>query len=399
MKISVLQSNLHNALNTVRFSVGTDRAVLPVTRNVLFETHQGMLRLTGANQETFCRTQVGAMVEEEGRALLPYRLLHDLVSAFPEDRVDFDSPEDPDNDNDDSAGMMNIRCGRSTTRLNTADPRNFPPFPEVDEATWVNLPTQILTEAVRLTAFSAARDESRPALTGICLETANGELKVAAADGFRLSVYTAPLPDNAASADIDRIIIPYRALEEIAKLAAVNQRNPVRMAMPAQAQQIAFRMENVQVVSNLINSNFPDYAALIPDQHEHRVVMDAGEFRDHVRRAAVFAKDGSNIVRLVFDIDEAEPNAALATISAANDGVGSSEHRFAPERVDGGQHHIAFNFRYLTDLAQVMPAKRMVLDTNGTASPGLFRPMPDDAEADQPADNFIHVVMPMYVQW
>ena len=127
--------------------------------------------------------------------------------------------------------------------------------------------------------------------------------------------------------------------------------------------------------------------------------MNAGELRDHVRRAGVFAKDGSNIVRLVFDIDEAKPNAALATISATNDGVGSSEHRFAPESIAGGQHHIAFNFRYLTELAQVIPTKRVALDTTCTAAPGVFRPMPDDEAAEQPADNFLHVVMPMYVQW
>ena len=400
MKLSVLQSNLRNALNTIGFSVGNDRTATLVTRNVLFETHQGMLRLTGANQESFCRTRLGAMVEEEGRTLLPYRLLRELVNTFPDERVDLTLQADDDQRNSQQQQLMDIRCGRSAIRLNVADPRNFPRYPKVKEASWLTLPAQTLADAVRLTAFSAARDESRPVLTGLCLEAANGTLTLASADGFRLSVYTTPLPPDAASADIDRIIIPYRTMEEVAKLAAANPRGDIRMAMPENAQQIAFRMENVQVVSNLIiNGSFPDYSGLIPDEHQHRVVMDAGEFRDYVRRAGIFAKDGANIVRLVFDIDEAEPGATTGTISATSEEVGNIKQSFSPENMEGGQHQIAFNYRYLNEIAHVMPTKRLVLDTNATSQPGVFRPIADDDAAHQPEEGFIHVVMPMYVQW
>ena len=300
MKLSCLQENLARGLTTVGRAVAS-RSTLPITQNVLLSSDQGMLKLSATNLEIAITTWIGAMIEQEGAITVPHRLLADLVSALPSDRVDLDlrgaggADGDGEDDYAESAGgtVLHIACGRSVTNINAAAARDFPPVPQVDEGTATTIEPGILRAGVGMVAFSAATDESRPVLTGVEMKLQEDKLIMAAADGFRLAVFSRQLP-RPVDEEI-KVIVPARTLLEVQRLAS-EQSSPVRVNLAPE--KVMFKMESAEIVSQLLQGAFPNYEQLIPDRYETRAVMEVDDLKRATDTATVFARDGSNIVRL-----------------------------------------------------------------------------------------------------
>ena len=387
MKLSCLQENLARGLGVVGRAVAS-RSTLPITQNVMLSSDQGMLRLSATNLEIAITTWIGAMIEEEGAITVPHRLVTDLVNSLPSDRIDLDL-RGPDPDDPDAGGgsVLHISCGRSRTHINGAAADDFPPIPQVDSGFATNIDPSVLRQGIGLVAFSAASDESRPVLTGVELKLEESSLVMAAADGFRLAVYTGQLSEPVAEAL--KVIVPARTMNEIQRLAS-EQSAPVQVTLSPEKGQVMFKLEHVEVVSQLLQGNFPNYDQLIPERYETRAVMELDDLKRATQSAAVFARDGSNIVRLEMMPQESGEGGQLK-VSARSEEVGDNLDELDIDQLDGEDAKIAFNVRYLMDIVNVLGRGKVALEVTNSSSPGVFRP------AD--SDGYVHVVMPMYVQW
>ena len=389
MKLSCLQENLARGLGVVGRAVAS-RSTLPITQNVMLSSDQGMLRLSATNLEIAITTWIGAMIEEEGAITVPHRLVTDLVNSLPSDRIDLDlRGPDPDDPDQPAAGgsVLHISCGRSRTHINGASADDFPPIPQVDSGFATNIDPSVLRQGIGLVAFSAASDESRPVLTGVELKLEESSLVMAAADGFRLAVYTGQLSEPVAEAL--KVIVPARTMNEIQRLAS-EQSAPVQVTLSPEKGQVMFKLEHVEVVSQLLQGNFPNYDQLIPERYETRAVMELDDLKRATQSAAVFARDGSNIVRLEMMPQESGEGGQLK-VSARSEEVGDNLDELDIDQLDGEDAKIAFNVRYLMDIVNVLGRGKVALEVTNSSSPGVFRP------AD--SDGYVHVVMPMYVQW
>lgn len=386
MKLSCLQENLARGLATVGRAVAS-RSTLPITQNVLLRSDQGMLMLSATNLEIAITTWIGAMIEEEGAITVPHRLLADLVSSLPSDRVDLDLPAAGDDDAPMEGTVLHISCGRSVTHINGAAARDFPPVPKVDEGMAAAIEPGILRSGIGMVAFSAASDESRPVLTGVELKLHEDNLVMAAADGFRLAVFNERLP-RSVDEEI-KVIVPARTMQEVQRLAG-EQSAPVRITLSPEKGQVMFRLEHVEVVSQLLQGSFPNYEQLIPDRYETRAVMEVDDLKRATDIATVFARDGSNIVRLEMAPQESGDGGQLK-VSARSEEVGDNLNELDIETLDGADAKIAFNVRYLRDIVNVLGRGKIAIEVTNSSSPGVFRP----AESER----YVHVVMPMYVQW
>ena len=387
MKLSCLQENLARGLGVVGRAVAT-RSTLPITQNVMLTSDQGMLRLSATNLEIAITTWIGAMIEEEGSITVPHRLVSDLVSSLPSDRVDLDlRGPDPDDPSAGGGSVLHISCGRSRTHINGASSDDFPPIPQVDSGFATNIDPSVLRQGIGLVAFSAASDESRPVLTGVEFKLEESNLVMAAADGFRLAVYTGELSEPVTEAL--KVIVPARTMNEIQRLAS-EQSAPVQVTLSPEKGQVMFKLEHVEVVSQLLQGSFPNYEQLIPERYETRAVMELDDLKRATQSAAVFARDGSNIVRLEMTPQESGDGGQLK-VSARSEEVGDNLDELDIDQMDGDDAKIAFNVRYLMDILNVLGRGKVALEVTNSSSPGVFRP------AD--SDRYVHVVMPMYVQW
>jgi DNA polymerase-3 subunit beta len=384
MKLSCLQENLNKGLSIVGRAVAS-RTTLPITNNVLLVTERSRLKLVATNLEMAVSCWIGAKVDEEGAITVPARLLTEFVSSLPNKKSGKKGEEEDETvDINLSAPTktLGLKCARFEARISGVDAKDFPPIPKVEGGITTKIEVAALRQGIKQVVFAAATEESRPVLTGVDARFEGNTLTLAAADGFRLAVYKLPLLD--AVSQSTEVIIPARTLIELNQL--ITDLEPVEItANPAKGQMI-FRLKNIELVSQLVQGTFPNYSQLVPQNNNTRAVVAVADFLRATKTASIFARDGSGIVRLM--ISPGEPGKVV--ISARSEEIGEDVGEI-DAAVQGIESKIAFNGKYLSDVLSVLRESQVAVETTSASSPGVIRPIG--------ADNYIHVVMPMFVQW
>ncbi len=375
MKVSCSQEDLSKGLAVVGRAVAT-RAVMPITNNVLIATEGSRLRLAATNLEIAISCWIPATIEKEGTVTIPARLVTDFVNSLPSGRIDMAlSPR---------SRSVELRCARHEAHISGLDPADFPAIPKITDGMNVKMKPGDLRLAINQVVFAAASEESRPVLTGVHAEFEGEQLTLAAADGFRLAVRKVSLAKNVDTKIA--IIIPARSLNELTRLIS-EQEEPLELIVNSQKSQVMFRLRNVEMVSQLIQGTFPNYSQLIPKSHSTRAVIKLSEFLRATKSASIFARDGSGIVRLqIMPRDGKGKIAISARAEEIGDNIGEVD-----ATVEGEEAKIAFNSKYLMDVLGVITKDEVALETTTSSSPGVIRPVGDES--------YIHVVMPMFVQW
>src|SRR5438874_1691022 len=377
MKVTCLQENLARGLGIVGRAVAL-RSTLPITSNVLIATDHGRIKLAATNLATWLSCGIGGQIEEEGAITVPSRLLSDFVNSLPADKITMTiAPR---------ARQMKVVCARNEATIGGMDADDFPPIPTIEDGATLEIDPKMLREAITQVVFSAATDDSRPVLTGIDLVVEDDKLTFAAADGFRLAVRHLQLKKKVA--ERQEVIVPSKALSELSRLLQ-DQEEPVKMTFNANKTQVLFQLKDVELVAQLIQGTFPDYSRLIPKEWGSRAVVEVRDFLQETKIASIFARDGSGIVRITFESGEGAAPGQM-TIAARAEEIGDNEGKLDAQ-VEGGAAKIAFNGKYLQEVLQVLDGGRVALETTGPSQPGVIRPLEND--------NYVHVVMPMFVQW
>ena len=377
MKLSCLQENLNWGLGVVGRAVAA-RTTLPITNNVLLATESSRLKLAATNLEMALSCWIGAKVEDEGAITVPARLLSDFVSSLPADKVNINlSPQ---------TKTLGMKCARFEARISGVDAKDFPPIPKVEAGITTKVEVEALRQGISKVVFAAATEESRPVLTGVDAKFEGSKVTLAAADGFRLAVYTMPLAE--AVSQTTEVIIPARTLAELNRLIA-EQEEAVEITVNPDKGQAMFKLKNIELVSQLIQGTFPNYAQLIPQSHTTKATIGVADFLRATKTASIFARDGSGIIRLVVT-PGGEMAPGKVAVSARSEEVGDDVGEIDAV-VEGEESKIAFNGKYLTDVLGVLHETQVVLEMASPSSPGVIRPVG--------SDNYLHVVMPMFVQW
>lgn len=377
MRLSCLQENLARGLSTVQRAVNT-RTTLPITQNVLISTDQSQLKLSATNLEIAITTWLGAQVEEEGSITIPARLLTEFVASLPSERIDIESTAQP-------KGLA-LHCASFEAHINGTDAEDFPPIPNVDSGVVGKIDPKVLRDAITHVAFAAATEDSRPVLTGVKVEITGDDFTFAAADGFRLAVYKGKLAE--AMPEEINFIIPSKAMQEVSR-AIASQEELVEFTVTPNKSQALFKLNNVEIVSQLIQGTFPNYSQLIPQSYGTRAVVGLDDFLRATRTASIFAKDGSGIVRLQMSGGDNGSTGRLRISSRAEE-LGDNQGEISAQ-VEGDDSKIAFNAKYLSEVLDVLGSGEVALETTSPSSPGVLKLVNND--------DYIHVVMPMFVQW
>jgi DNA polymerase-3 subunit beta len=378
MRVSVLQENLQRGLGIVGRAVAS-RSTLPIASNILLATENGQLKLSAIDLNLMALTcWIGAQVEEEGSITIPARLLTDFVNSLPNEKIEMSLQP--------RSKQVKLVCARNEATMGGQDADDFPPIPSIAEGATLSIATDAFKTAINQVVFAAAQDDSRPVLTGVDLAIDGSELTLAAADGFRLAVHKVALRES-----LDQrmeIIVPARALQELGRLLGDSD-EAVEMKLNEGQTQVLFRANQIEMVAQLIQGTFPNYSQLIPQEHTSRAVVEVDDFMREVRIASIFARDGSGIVRLqVSEGEDSEPGKMVVSAKAEEmgDNVGEMD-----ATVEGEASKIAFNGKYLQEVLQVLEGGQVALETTSPSSPGVIRPVG--------SDRYVHVVMPMFVQW
>jgi DNA polymerase-3 subunit beta len=377
MKLSCLQENLNKGLSIVGRAVAT-RSTLPITQNILLSAEQSRLKLAATNLEMAITCWIGAKVKQKGDITVPARLLSDFVNSLPNDLIEINLPA--------NSRILELKSGHFQAHIHGIDAADFPPIPQINDGITTTIEATSLREGIAQVAFAAATEESRPVLTGINTEFDGEQLNLVAADGFRLAVHKTTL--SSPVKEKTTVIIPARTLSELNRLLG-EQEEPVEITVNEKKSQVLFRLKDAEIVSQLIQGAFPNYSQVIPQSYTTRAVVDVNEFLRVTKMSSIFARDASGIVRLVIT-PGAELTPGKVTVSAQAEEVGDNVGE-VDALIDGEEAKIAFNVKYLSDVLSVLPQAQVALEVTTPSSPGTIRPIG--------VDNYVHVVMPMFVQW
>ena len=375
MRVSCLQENLAKGLSVVGRAVAS-RSTLPVLSNVMLSTDNGRLKLSATDLEIGINCWIGAKVEEDGATTVPARSFIDLVNSLPSERIDMELIV--------RTQTLNLKCARYEANLKGIDAQEFPLIPSAEEGEGqIALEAAAFRKMIEQVVLAAATDESRPILTGVLAKFEGNQLTLAAADGFRLSVRTAQLPVETEPVSV---IVPARSLAELARISTDEE--DITLVITPTRNQVLFHAPNVDLVSQLIEGNFPDYQQIIPKSCSTRTVLNTNSFLRACKTANIFARDAANIVRV-----QIAPGGELApghiTIAATSAELGDNVGEIDAS-IEGDEVEIAFNVKYLIDVLSVMDSAQVVLETTTSSSPGVIKPV---GEVD-----FVHVIMPMHVR-
>jgi DNA polymerase-3 subunit beta len=368
VKLVVTQENLARGLQVVSRAVST-RSSVPVLNNVLLRTEDAGLKLTATNLEISITYWVPGKVEVEGATTVPARLLTDLVMGLPaNEHVKLElQPQD----------TLQVEAGRFQTWIKGISAEEFAVGSPASEKATTRAAQNVLRQALEEVTFAAASDEARPILTGVLARFEGTSLTLAAADNYRIAIKSISILEPVEEVSV---VIPARSLNELARVLAESD-EPVEVTLSRSRNQIVFHLEGIDIMSRLIDGQFPNYQQVLPKSHTTTATIDRDQLLKAVKLASLIASASANIVKLHFG-GEAETG---LTVSAAAD-IG--ENRSDVEaKVEGDSTTIAFNARYLVDVLSNVQTEQFAIELNGPLSPGVFKPVGDT--------QYTHVVMPV----
>ena len=367
MKLSCTQEKLNKALNIVNRIV-SPRGTLPVLNNILIKTDKGQLKFAATDLEIGINTWIGAKIDEEGAITIPSRLMSDFVSTNNDETINLEQKDT----------TLFLKSAKYQANIKGIEAGEFPLIPDVKKDPVIELGAKELKEAIDQVAFSAAVDETRPVLTGVLLKAKDTILKLVATDSYRLAEKTINLEKKVPS-EIS-VIIPQRTMHELSRIiSSYDSKVEIRIG----ENQIQFNFDEIQLVSRLLEGNFPDYEQIIPNKSETKTTVTIDDFANSIKMASFFARESANNIRLKIS------NEKNMEVIAVSPQVGDNISKVSAKTV-GKDIEIAFNAKFILDALNVIKSKDIILETTDKTRAGVIRPIKEEG--------YLYLIMPLRVE-
>ena len=371
MKFSINRTELQNAISIVLKGVST-RSTLPVLSGILIEARGDKITLQATDLELSIQYSVAALVEEEGKAVVPGKLFSDIVKNLPDAAVHVDAGED----------KAFITCDTSSFSIKALNYEDFPGFPSVDVTQRIEVPFVQFSSMVRRVARVVSKDESRAILTGVLITLEEGLLRMVATDSYRLAITEAELEES--SADPFQAVISGSFLQEIASLPKTE--SPVTLALAEN--QIVVTCEDTVFINRRIEGNFPNYKQLLPDVCATKATFEVDRVAAAVKRVSIVgsAKSatgaGAHSVAMSFN----GPSQTMQLASSQQD-VGSAQETVGGT-IEGEDMEIRFSCQYVLDGLSAVRGDTVTIEVQAPLKPGIFR--------EKGPESYLYLLMPTH---
>ena len=364
MKITVTQAKLARALNNVS-RIAISKVPLPILNNVLIRVDGKKVSLVTTNLDMAIVDFLPVSKSEDGVVTVPAKLLTEFVNNLPKSETIDITSEDT---------KVTVKAGKYSSVLNGTLADDFPDLPEIDEKTAVTytMPIDEFKNGVSSVIIASSNDLTRPALTGVYFNTQNGVLAIAATDGYRLA--EKKLIDKVKS-EVSAIV-PASSLQEV--LRSLNdEMESVEISFSEDL--VRFRLGEVEIISKLIDSSFPDYRKLIPKDNKIKTILDREELIRVTKLAALFARSVGGSI-----ICETKTPETFSVKSIANEFGENDSEITAKVNADG---KVNLNSRFLLDCLNVLDEKSLEFTFSDHLAPILIKNAKDTS--------YTHIIMPL----
>lgn len=362
MKLSVTQENLSRALSTVS-RIASSRSSLPILSNVLLKTENNRLFIAATNLDIAVSETIGAKVKKEGSITVPARLMQDYVSSLPASALTIEVIDN----------KLQLTTDHHSSTINGMPADDFPVMPRVDNGSSMEFKTKELKQALQQVLFAASADDARPVLTGVYLHSFEGTLYMTATDSYRLAERSI----GKAEAELS-LLLPASSLQELMRIVKDDTGSVV---INYDEQQAIFTVGSVELVTRLIEGNYPDYRKLLPASHATVAQLAKSDLQEITKVSSLFAREAAGGVTLTFNDETGE-----ISIRSIASQVGENTAT-AQAKVEGDAATITMNSRYILDALNAFEGKSIAIKVNGKLDPCLL--------TDPEDPSYLHVIMPV----
>jgi DNA polymerase-3 subunit beta len=337
MRFTISREKLQEGLAAVSASIPT-KTTLPVLANILVETTDRGIRLSGTDLDISVSTEVAADVDAQGALTIPAKKLSELARELPPAPVKISAVGEQ---------RVTLECGRSKFKLLGLPRDEFPTFPVVKFGESWRIKSADLQKLISATSFAVSTEESRPILNGVLWELRPEQMRMVATNGHRLAKMETPIA--ASNAPASDLIVPPKALEQVRRLFPAEE----ELEIARGENHIGFRSPFTSVFTRLIEGPYPNYEQVIPRDNDKHAIADKSALISALKRMSVIASDQTHRIRLSF-------NTGMLKFSVTTPDLGEAQDEL-PVRYEGDQLDIGFNASYLLEILRFMPTEEIRL--------------------------------------
>ena len=380
MQVSVRKTELLRELQLFQ-GIVERKNTIPILANILVEAEEGVeeIQLVATDLEIGLRCRCAAQVVKGGALTLPAKKFYEIVRALPDTEISVTQS---------GGGTVTVAANRFSSRIQTLPREDFPALPKSSGSAIVNFPSAALREMVAKTLFAVTGENSRYFLNGALLMFSTTSMSLVATDGHRLALVslsrqaTAGEDENTKNPDDEdtRVILPKKALSELARLLGDGDE---MVAYERGENHLFFDIAGRQLVSQILDAQFPAFERVIPEGNDKRVEFERDRLTSAIKRVALLSSERSRAIKLQIDAGKVEISSSSPEVGEASE-VLIVEYKDAP--VD-----ICFNAQYLLDFLAVADTESVALEFKDEMSQAVLTPLSTDA------CDYTYVIMPMRI--
>lgn len=375
MKLLILKENLKTGLNIVE-KIASRSPSLPILNNVLLSTEGNFLNLAATDLEIGVRYWVLAKIEKQGKIVVPARFLSGFIGNLPEDKISLEAADN----------VLHIKAKNFKTQIRGFCADEFPIIPKITDKEYLEIETRDFCQGLSSVYKYASINKTRPEISGIYLSFQKGQIQMVSTDSFRLAEKTLSLEMDSLKPEFQgqNLILPQKTVQELINIGSEEKG---RLKIYLSSNQVMFELKekesarpHLQLISRLIEGEYPDYQEIIPQKYETQIVLKREEFLSHIKTAGLFS-GRVNEVKLGVDPKENK----LEVFSQSSE-IGQNRS-LLQGNIKGKSAEISFNWRFLIEGLTTIQSSEVVFELNGEAGPAALKPAGDTS--------YIYIVMPI----
>lgn len=360
MKIICIQENLKIALS-IASKIISSINTLPILNNLLLKTEGGQLKISSTNLELAVNTTVRCKVEEEGQTTVVAKTFNELITNLPNNNLILSS----------NNGELVIQTENQEFKIKTLPAEEFPLVPEKQNQKTTSLEPTELKTAINQVIFAVSTNQTQPEISGVFFGMGDGKIKLAATDRYRLAEKTI------ACAGQGEVIIPQKTALELVRVLNFQ---PEKIEMGLEENQIFFTIGQTQIISRLVDGQYPDYKSIIPENFNTTIITNKEKIQSALKASALFSQ-GTNSARLDYSQETQK-----ITIKAESQELGSGVVDI-PCKVEGSTGGLLLNFRYVLEFLSQVQGENIVIKIVDDSSPAVF--------SVEGQTDYLYLVMPI----
>lgn len=342
---------------------------LPVLNNILIRAEGKKVSFFATNLEIAISASLDAQIQNEGSLTIPSKSFSSYIGLIQDSEVSIST----------SGNTLIIESTGSHTDMKGISSEEFPLVPKLKDPVQFKMPTEGLQHAIDMVVFAASTNISRPILTGVYVQIEGTKVKLAATDSYRLAEKTLHLKQDS-GVDLS-FVLPSRTAAELSRILGASSEEGQMLEISLSKGQVLFKLGAFEMISRLIEGNYPDYEKILPKESKMIADLNTEEFILGLKKVSVIVREGNNNVRT-------SVGSGRVRISSDETQVGKGDVEI-PVDAKGESVEASLNVQYLLDVLSHLNSDRVHFSLNDSLSPVKVTPV---SESD-----YMHIIMPLKV--